>query len=222
MGPSSLFQQHFEGLKSYLELKLPEYMLPQHYIYLDQLPLTLNGKLDHLSLLRADSPMIETMLEYIAPKDYIDQILQNIWSKVLGVNKIGITDNFFKLGGNSIKVIYMINLINTYFNCNLRVIDAFKCNSISLLREHIKKFINLGRVDNGEILRQLNNSQRNKNIFMIHPSKAGCEVYFELANKLEQEFNCYGIDNYNLHNDCKFESLVELANHYRMRLAKRD
>jgi pimeloyl-ACP methyl ester carboxylesterase len=127
---------------------------------------------------------------------------------VLSVNKIGVNDNFFNLGGNSLAVIQLIENINLYYSTDLRVIDGFTSNTIALMAQK------LSSCDNHRILKKINNSENVEKIFMIHPSRAGCEVYIGLANKMTSVFSCYGIDNYNLHRTDKINSLYELADYY--------
>ncbi len=94
-------------LRVYLESKLPDYMLPNVFISLNQLPLTVNGKLDRKAL-----PIPEFKgEEYIAPRNELEQSIAHIWQELLQVERVGIQDDFFKLGGNSIEAIRIISLI---------------------------------------------------------------------------------------------------------------
>ncbi|MDI5888451.1 non-ribosomal peptide synthetase [Flavobacterium yafengii] len=97
-------------LRSFLKEKLPEYMIPNFYIELEELPLTPNGKIDRKSLPSVDGADI-IRSEYVAPRNEIERSLVGIWQEVLGVEKIGITNNFFELGGHSLIVSQVINRI---------------------------------------------------------------------------------------------------------------
>ena len=89
-------------LRKHLRTKLPEYMIPQHFVELDALPLTPAGKIDRKGLAAAFKigPAIED--EYIAPRNETEQLLASIWQEVLGLDRVSVHDNFFEIGGHSI------------------------------------------------------------------------------------------------------------------------
>jgi len=89
-----------EELINYLRARLPEYMVPVVWGVLDTLPLTVNGKVDKKSLPEVDA--VEGGSEYEAPRNELETALAEIWQELLGVERIGIRDNFFALGGDSI------------------------------------------------------------------------------------------------------------------------
>jgi amino acid adenylation domain-containing protein len=121
-------------LKSFLQERLPEYMIPSFYIVLDVLPLTHNGKIDRKNLPEITAEDI-VRVEYIAPKNELENKIAAIWKEVLGVEKIGIKDNFFELGGHSLKVTKLLNSINKAFDVKLTFNDLF---SNMILEEQIK------------------------------------------------------------------------------------
>ncbi|HEY0603237.1 MAG TPA: amino acid adenylation domain-containing protein [Herpetosiphonaceae bacterium] len=92
-------------LRAFLQQHLPEYMLPSAFVQLEQLPLTVNGKVDRARLPRPDMTRPELESTYVAPQTPAEQTLVAIWSQVLGIEQIGIYDNFFNLGGDSIRSI---------------------------------------------------------------------------------------------------------------------
>ncbi|WP_353853829.1 amino acid adenylation domain-containing protein [Bacillus sp. Bos-x628] len=92
-------------LQESLKRTLPEYMMPSWIMRLDQLPVTVNGKVDHKAL--PDPDMEANQTAYEAPRDELETLLCDIWADVLGVNRVGIHDHFFFLGGDSIKGIQM-------------------------------------------------------------------------------------------------------------------
>ncbi len=89
-------------LRKYLAKTLPAYMIPSYFIRLDQLPLTSNGKLNRKALPEVDG-YIQTGREYIAPQNEVEEKLVQIWSEILGVERIGVEDDFFELGGHSLE-----------------------------------------------------------------------------------------------------------------------
>ncbi|HEX6291078.1 MAG TPA: amino acid adenylation domain-containing protein [Herpetosiphonaceae bacterium] len=97
-------------LQTYLKDRLPDYMVPSAFVVLDSLPLTPNGKLDRRALPAppSDRPALET--EYVPPSTAEQHALAEIWSQVLGLERIGIHDHFFALGGDSIRSIQVLAL----------------------------------------------------------------------------------------------------------------
>ncbi|WP_413206152.1 amino acid adenylation domain-containing protein [Rhodospirillum sp. A1_3_36] len=95
------------ALRGYLADRLPDYMIPAAFVTLDAFPLTQNGKLDHRSLPAPDAEACETA--YAPPRTPTETLLAGIWQEVLGLPQVGIHDNFFSLGGDSILSIQIAN-----------------------------------------------------------------------------------------------------------------
>jgi acyl-coenzyme A synthetase/AMP-(fatty) acid ligase/acyl carrier protein len=130
----SLNQQE---ILNYLQAKLPEYMVPNILIELEKLPLTLNGKLDRKAL---PDPEFTNIESYIAPRNELEQKLCEIWSEILGLaaDKVSIHDDFFRLGGDSISAIKLVNKINKTLNINISISFLFKYKSIITLFKELK------------------------------------------------------------------------------------
>ncbi|MEH1855163.1 MAG: amino acid adenylation domain-containing protein [Nostoc sp.] len=99
-------------LRQYLEEKLPNYMLPAAFVLLEALPLTPNGKIDRKALPEPDRIRPELEETYIAPQTTVEKQLAVIWAQVLGLEKVGINDKFFELGGDSILSLQVISKAN--------------------------------------------------------------------------------------------------------------
>src|SRR5262249_2395725 len=89
-------------LQSFLSERLPDYMVPSSVVLLDEMPLTTNGKLDVRALPAPDRTHFASEGDDVAPRTEAERILAGIWMEVLGLEKIGVNDNFFKIGGDSI------------------------------------------------------------------------------------------------------------------------
>ncbi|MBI6899466.1 amino acid adenylation domain-containing protein [Pseudomonas putida] len=89
-----------DTLKQHLKANLPDYMVPTHFLVLEQWPLTANGKLDRKALPKPDASQLQQ--GYVAPRTELEQQLAAIWSEVLKVEQVGLHDNFFELGGHSL------------------------------------------------------------------------------------------------------------------------
>ncbi len=131
----TLEELNISEIREYLLLNLASYMIPSYFVRLDQVPLTPNGKLDVRKLPKPDGSM-KTGTEYIAPRNEIEKKLASIWSKELELEKIGAMDKFFNIGGDSIKSIRLINLINKEFNTQFKIVDLYQ-------NETLEKFANL-------------------------------------------------------------------------------
>lgn len=140
-----------ESLRQYLQNKLPDYMIPSFFVSLDQLPLTSHGKVDKKALPIPDETALLTT-NYQAPRDAIEQILVDIWEKVLGRSQISIYDNYFMLGGDSIKAIQVLSRLRKA-NLTLQIRDIFQYPTIAELKtvvqitqRHIDQNIVVGHI----------------------------------------------------------------------------
>lgn len=97
-------------LRSFLIEKLPEYMIPTTYIVLDELPLNANGKVDRRALPHPDVSRQKVEQPYVAPRTAAEEVLANIFAEVLGVERVGVNDNFFARGGDSIRSVRVLAL----------------------------------------------------------------------------------------------------------------
>ncbi|MBB5619456.1 amino acid adenylation domain-containing protein [Pedobacter cryoconitis] len=121
-----------DALVAYLEAHLPDYMIPHVFIELEVFPLTANGKLDKKALPDADSiQLIRADTEELLTET--EQKVKEIWALSLGMEELGIHDDFFKLGGDSIIAIGVISRLRKAFNDTIRLYDLYECSTISRL-----------------------------------------------------------------------------------------
>ena len=125
-----------EELQAYLQARLPEYMVPSVLVYLDKLPLTVNGKLDRKAL---PEPELSNIDHYTAPRNELERQVCQIWADVLGIpqNKIGIRDDFFRLGGDSIVSIQLVSRIRQRLELSVSVKDIFSYKTIERLYDNV-------------------------------------------------------------------------------------
>lgn len=122
-------------LRAFLTGKLPDYMQPKAYVFLDRLPFSPNGKVDRGRLPELDQTHREAREDFIAPRDALEIKLAGAWSAVLGIDQIGIDDNFFELGGDSFKAIQTARACSKH----LALIDFFKNATIRRLANHLRQ-----------------------------------------------------------------------------------
>jgi amino acid adenylation domain-containing protein/non-ribosomal peptide synthase protein (TIGR01720 family) len=97
-----------EDLRNHLQRRLPDYMLPAVFVEMKALPLTLNGKIDRRALPTPDEVAVRPKKSFEAPRSETEQILADIWFEVLGIKPVGVNDNFFEMGGDSILSIQIV------------------------------------------------------------------------------------------------------------------
>lgn len=118
-------------LRSFLLKYIPQYMIPTQFVMVEKLPLTLNGKLDRKSLAALNDGSGLATLEYVAPSNTIEEQLAVIWQGVLGVEKIGVNNDFFHMGGHSLKAVRMLSSVNKEFQINIDIPSVFELRTIS-------------------------------------------------------------------------------------------
>jgi len=99
---------HIAGLRAALQERLPDYMVPSAFVVLEALPLTPNGKVDRRALPPPEAARRDLASEYVAPRTAAEEALAQIWSMLLGLERVGVHDNFFELGGDSILSLQVI------------------------------------------------------------------------------------------------------------------
>ncbi len=124
-------------LRQFLKGKLPEYMVPRAYVVLESLPLTPNGKVDRRAL-RAPNTLTFDQQDYVAPQTQVEEVLVEIWAKVLGKEQVGIHDNFFELGGHSLLATQLTSRIHDTFQIDLSVRNLFEAPTVEQLARYIE------------------------------------------------------------------------------------
>ncbi|HDR4555895.1 TPA: amino acid adenylation domain-containing protein [Bacillus cereus] len=118
-------------IKEYLKKKLPEYMIPAHFVLLKSMPLTPNGKINNRLLPEPDTNNLNA--NYQAPRNEIEKTIAEIWGKALEIEKIGVSENFFDLGGDSLSIVIMLHLLNREFGKEIFLDDFLRNPTISYL-----------------------------------------------------------------------------------------
>ncbi len=113
-------------LRHFLQKKVPDYMLPAHFLFLECFPLTPNGKLDREALPEPIMDQIASDRELVAPQGPLEQILVSMWRELLGQTHISIHDNFFELGGDSLMVIQLVVRLRAAFRIKITPQDLLE------------------------------------------------------------------------------------------------
>ena len=126
-----------DELRYFAKEKLPDYMMPSAFVMLESFPLTPNGKINRRAL-KPPTDFGSSEKSFVPPSTPVEKQLAAIWSEVLGIEKIGIHDNFFDIGGHSLLIVQVQNRLKEISNSNLTVIDLFKNPTISTLAKIVQ------------------------------------------------------------------------------------
>jgi amino acid adenylation domain-containing protein len=136
--PSTNAQPSMSKLRDYLEGKLPNYMIPARILILDDLPLTVTGKIDRLALPEPLPTRPELDTPYIEARSELEKRLAEVWSQVLDVKPVGIRDEFLSLGGSSLDAMRVVHQLNSLFPLRITLRDLFSTYTIEQLAEVIE------------------------------------------------------------------------------------
>ncbi|WP_075342809.1 non-ribosomal peptide synthetase [Tenacibaculum agarivorans] len=200
-----------EKIQEVLMEKLPDYMIPRTWIELDKIPLTPNGKLDKKSL---PDPKFSSIDNYVAPTTQLEKELCKVWERVLGLKKVGIKDDFFSIGGNSILAIQVSSQMSKILGIKVQISDIIRYKTIGVLAAIYSKLNAFqNHVSLVEPYEQAYNSNLSDMIF-VHSALGGTDAYHCLTKLLKDKYNCIGIDNHNIYGEFRINDLHQLANFY--------
>lgn len=117
-------------LREFLRVKLPEYMVPSAFVALKEFPLTPNGKVDRKSLPKPEQTESERNDAYVGPRTPTEEVLAGIWSEILGIKNIGVSQNFFESGGHSILATRVVSRVRDVFNIDLPLRSMFESPTV--------------------------------------------------------------------------------------------
>lgn len=212
-------------LKKSLETLLPSYMIPSHYVWLDKLPLTTNGKIDY-QLLPSPKWQQSNIQVSSPPKNYYEEKLIELWTKILGISICTTEADFFSLGGHSLSTLKLLLAIEKEFQLKFTVNDFFSASTVEKLAKKIQQY------QAQQVLldfKKINyNNQNfpfpivclqphgNKNpLFIIHPVGGTIFWFMDLAKHLGTDRPIYGIqDPAVISQQIVFDTIEEMAHFY--------
>jgi len=137
------------ALRQAARAALPGYMVPAAYVLLESFPLTANGKVDKKSL---PEPALQLQTEYVAPSTNTEAALVEVWRELLGSQReIGVTENFFEAGGNSLLAMQILYRVENRLGCRLDIADVFSYQTIQLLARFIDAFTDTQVIEDEEV-----------------------------------------------------------------------
>jgi amino acid adenylation domain-containing protein len=207
-------------LREFLKGKLPEYMIPKAFAVLDSLPLTANGKVD-LSAMAAATPYGSIAAldisankadkAYIAPRTLTELTLAKIWAEVLNLEPVGIDDNFFDLGGDSLLSVRLLEQIHQQFKRDLPLSALFLNPTIESLASSLSS-------SKDSLpwcpLVPIQIAGTNPPFFCVHPIFGVVFPYYELAQHLGKNQPFYGLQPIGLDGGTPLTRIEDMAAHY--------
>jgi hypothetical protein len=124
-------------LREALRARLPEYMVPAHFLHLDALPLTPNGKLDRKALPAPEHERTDNGRPYIAPRNPAEETIADVWKAVLHVDRVGIDDHFFDVGGHSMLLVRAHAQLRDKLREDLAIVALLQYPTVRTLARHL-------------------------------------------------------------------------------------
>ncbi len=131
-------------LRSYLRTKLPEYMVPAAFVLMGQLPLTANGKIDRRALPESVAENTEAVASYVGPRTELEELVAGVWQQVLGLERVGIHDNFFDLGGHSLLATQVITRLRDALKVQIPLVLLFENSTVAGLTAALEAEVRAG------------------------------------------------------------------------------
>ena len=176
-------------LRSFLGQQVPDYMIPLRFMRLDALPLNTSGKVDRNSLPEIEALRPEMQIEYIAPRNEIEEILALVWKEVLGIDKVGVNDNFFELGGDSIISLQVVNRLKKH-GYEIRPRHMFEHQTIAEITP-VVEIISEVKAEQGPVIGDAPLTPIQhwfKDLNLANKNHFNQSVIFRSAVKIEEEF----------------------------------
>jgi acyl carrier protein len=127
-------------LREHTAKVLPDHMVPAAFVALEKLPLTANGKLDRVALPAPERDAV-TSTDYVAPRTEVEAVIAEIWADALGVERVGVEDSFFALGGDSIRSLHITSRTKAAFDVDLSPRDVLTARTVAALAELVEELV---------------------------------------------------------------------------------
>lgn len=197
-------------LRAFLKERLPEFMVPQHFVTLERLPLTPNGKVDWRSLPVPERRREDLGTEYVEPASETERLLAEIWQRVLAVDRVGATDSFFDLGGYSLLAVQVVYELEARTGVALPVSALLQAPTVRELAQRLEA----GADASASVLVPLRQGERRPPLFLLHPSGGEVIAYRVLVGELDPGRPLVGVQALSRAGRAEPESVEEMARVY--------
>jgi polyketide synthase PksJ len=126
-----------EEMKERLKERMPEYMVVRRYVKMERMPMQPNGKIDRKALPEPEDIRKKMKEEYVGPRSELEESITEVWKEVLQLDKVGINDNFFDLGGHSISLIELQHKLQEALQKEIIITDLLKYPSVNLFAKYL-------------------------------------------------------------------------------------
>jgi aspartate racemase len=199
-------------LRGFVKENLPEYMVPSVFVFLESLPLTQNGKIDRAALPVPDPQRWEFEKPFVAPRDVLELKLTKIFEECLKVHPVGVQDNFFELGANSIQAAFIFSRIRKTLGKQLHLAILFQAPTIEQLASLLRKE---EKAAPWSSLVPIQPNGSKPPIFCVHGGIGTVLFYRDLANHLGMDQPFYGLQAKGLDGiETPHSGIEEMASHY--------
>ena len=199
-------------IKEYLGKELPAYMIPARYVRMNAFPSNDNGKLDRNRL--PEPELVQTSGKYIPPANEDDEKLCEIVAGIIGIEKVGMNDNFFDLGADSLQAAMLVSTIEEK---ELGIIDVKQVYENPVLSDLSRCIANSRLIGEADYTILSRGNRKYSPLIVFHTANMGCEAYRKLQDVLPDEIPFMGFENHNLnYPDFPITSINGLAKYYRM------
>ncbi|MBE9008373.1 amino acid adenylation domain-containing protein [Fortiea sp. LEGE XX443] len=200
------------SLHHFLKSQLPDFMIPAAFVMLEALPLTPSGKVDRKALPQPDISHFSESNDFVAPRNQVEAQLVKIWSEILNLPQIGVKDNFFALGGDSLKALHLISRIEQHFAKEIPLATLLTNPVITELATVIQDS-SIQILHSPLVPIQPQGNQQP--FFCIHPAGGHVLCYFKLAHYIGNEQPFYGLQAQGFYGDEEpLTSIEEMASLY--------
>ncbi len=175
------------SLREHLAKQLPDYMIPPVFGELDSIPRTPNNKVDRAALPQAKGSRLEVERHVAEPRDDIELRLQALWRRVLGVERVGVSDDFFDLGGHSLLAVRLLGEVETSFGWTVPLPRLLEAPTIEQLATLLRRGERPVRLDELMVLREASGETTRPPVFFI----CGIFLYRALAQRLHEGHPAY-------------------------------
>ncbi len=137
--PLAATEHQVSELRRWLQVELPEYMVPSAFVVLEALPLSRNGKIDRKALPTPGPGQLDPVVEYVAPRDPLEETLVAVWAEVLELERVGVHDDFFDLGGHSLQSLQLVARLTAALNRPVSVKAVFQAPTAAAMANLLER-----------------------------------------------------------------------------------
>lgn len=198
-------------MRDFLKQKLPEYMIPSAFVAIEAMPLTPNGKVDRSALPAQAHAGMGARETFVGPRDTLELQMLEIWQDLLKLERIGVTENFFDIGGNSLLAVQMMAQVHKLFGQDLPLAVLFEHGSIEQLAGILRQ--QKGATLWSPLV-EIQPKGSKRPIFFVHPSGGGVLGFIHLSRRLGKDQPVYGLQSPGLYGEKPCARIEEMAAQY--------